>query len=208
MASAQEPVLVAHPSLAVDDRPKAVLDSSVLVGGWSRLVLQRLASASPPHFEPVWSEWIIAETWRVLAWRACKAGASALHISRQANRMLEHLLPVIRPVVLHQYAGPPPWPSLADPDDEPIWATAVLGQARYVVSDNTTDFPPLVEVSIDSNPRNGHVYDGIEYLTAIEFVEDVLQVDAGETYGADLPRVLTRSGRSRNPARELLNDDN
>jgi hypothetical protein len=49
--------------------PVAVLDSSVLVPTWSRFVLQRLAATSPQRHVPVWSEWIIAETWRVLTWR-------------------------------------------------------------------------------------------------------------------------------------------
>ncbi len=48
--------------------PVAVLDSSVLVPVWSRLVLQRLAATARQRFRPVWSEWIIAETRRVLAW--------------------------------------------------------------------------------------------------------------------------------------------
>jgi hypothetical protein len=82
-----------------------VLDSSVLVAGWSRLVLQRLASANPPLIEPIWSEWIIAETWRVLTWRACRAGSAWKQVSFQANRMLEYLLPVMRPVAFRHYEG-------------------------------------------------------------------------------------------------------
>ena len=89
--------------------------------------------------------------------------------------MLQDLLPVMRPVALHQYVRPPPWPSLADPDGEPIWATAVLGQAQYVVSDNTTDFPPFVDLRSHSAARSVHLYNDIEYLTAIEFIEDVLR---------------------------------
>lgn len=54
---------------------RAVLDASVLVSRWSRLVLQALASGGAPSFVPVWSEWTIAETWRVLTWRACQRGA-------------------------------------------------------------------------------------------------------------------------------------
>jgi PIN domain len=146
VAQGEAPVLAAQSASTEDSRPRAVLDSSVLVSRWSRLVLQRLASASPPLFEPLWSEWIIAETWRVLPWRACKAGASEVEVSQKANQMLQHLLPVMHPVALQRYEGPPPWPSLADPDDEPIWATAVVGEARFVVSDNTTDFPPFVRV--------------------------------------------------------------
>ena len=46
--------------------PVAVLDTSVLVPAWSRVTLQLLASGAAPRYQPVWSEWIIAETWRVL----------------------------------------------------------------------------------------------------------------------------------------------
>ena len=62
--------------------------------------------------------------------------------------MLRYLLPVMRPVAPRSFEGPPPWPGLADPDDEPIWATATVGKAALVVSDNTTDFPPLVQVGV------------------------------------------------------------
>ena len=171
--------------------PRAVLDSSVVVAGWSRRVLQRLASSEPPRFEPVWSEWIVAETWRVLTWRACKAGASWQDISAKANAMLRYLIPVMRPVALREALRHPPWPELTDPDDEPVWATAVLASAQYVVSDNTSDFPP--------NVGGRHVYAGVEYLTAIEFIEDVLGEDAAVLHGGDLPRMLPRSGRSRSP---------
>ena len=44
----------------------------------------------------------------------------------------------------------------------PIWQTAVIAHAQYVVSHNLADFPPLVQ--------GRHVYSGIEYLMAIEFV--------------------------------------
>jgi hypothetical protein len=34
------------------------------------------------------------------------------------------------------------WDALQDANDHPIWAAAVEGRARYVVSDNTSDYPP------------------------------------------------------------------
>ncbi|MGH9175362.1 MAG: hypothetical protein ACRD1H_13445, partial [Vicinamibacterales bacterium] len=40
---------------------------------------------------------------------------------------------------------------------------------RYVVSHNTSDLPPLVD--------GRHQWQGIEYLTAIEFIHDVLGED-------------------------------
>ena len=174
--------------------PVAVLDSSVLVPVWSRVVLQRLAEPPSRAYSPVWSEWIIAETWRVLAWRwRMRAGRTTAAewraVTVAANRMLRRLLSVMTFVSLRDYAGPLPWPGLTDENDIPIWQTATLSQAQYVVSHNVADFPPLVE--------GRHLYDGIEYVTAIEFVEQVLGMDAEEIYDGRLPRgALVRSRRS------------
>ena len=49
-----------------DAPPRAVLDSSVLVPAWSRILLSTLAATWPVSYTPIWCEWIIAETRRVL----------------------------------------------------------------------------------------------------------------------------------------------
>ena len=95
------------------ERPVAVLDSSVLVPRWSRVVLQLLATRPDPLFIPAWSEWIIAETWRVLAWRCLTGAAQADEnewesLTRAANAMLRYLLPVMRLVSLRDFVGPDP----------------------------------------------------------------------------------------------------
>jgi hypothetical protein len=172
--------------------PRAVLDSSVLVPVWSRFVLQRLAARPVPAFVPVWSEWIIAETWRVLSWRwfvrAGRADPAEWHrLSRAANAMLRHLLPVMVLVSLREAADMVPWPTLGDEADTPIWRTAVVANARYVVSQNVADLPPLDD--------GRHIYGGIEYLTAIEFIEDVLGEDAALVFGSPLPRGATMRSR-------------
>jgi hypothetical protein len=164
--------------------PIAVLDSSVIVPRWSRLVLQRLAARAELPFVPVWSEWIIAETWRTLAWRwltrAAHPGEFEWNtLTSAANEMLRYLLPVMQLVSLREYVGPESWPELADADDVPIWQTAIVAHAQYVVSHNVADFPPLVQ--------GRHSYRGVEYLTAIEFVEDVLGESATEIYASPLP---------------------
>ncbi len=174
-------------------RRVAVLDSSVLVPQWSRVILQQLAARSHHRFAPAWSEWIVAETWRVLAWRwlthASRADDAEWHsLTRSANQMLRYLLPVMTHVSLRDYAGPPPWPGLRDQNDAPIWETAVVARAQYVVSQNTNDFPPLAQ--------GRHAHEGVEYLTAIELIEDVLGTDATDVYGASLPQgALLRSAR-------------
>lgn len=173
-----------------------MLDTSVLVPHWSRVVLQRLAVEPLARYRPVWSEWIIAETWRVLTRKRVEAAARAgqpmdwATLERQANEMMWYLLPVMTTVPLGgSRTLPPPWPGFKDPNDVPVWATAKLAGAAYVVSHNTRHFPPLV--------RGKHLYDGIEYLTAIELVEDVLGIDAAIAYRRP-PRAggLARSSRS------------
>lgn len=173
-----------------------LLDSSVLFARWSRVVLQRLAARSDPPFVPFWSEWVIAETWRTLAslWLGRVARARELDegvsLRETANRMMRRLIPVMHLVSLRGYSGPGPWPELTDVNDEPIWQTAVIAGAQYVVSQNVRHFPPLL--------GGRHIYRGIEYLTAIEFVEDVLGESAVAAYDRPLPRESAlRSGRER-----------
>jgi hypothetical protein len=130
--------------------PVVVLDTSVLVPRWSRFVLQRLAARAEPPFVPTWSEWIIAETWRTLAWRWLNRADHPdefewTSLTRTANEMLRYFLPVMRLVSLRGYTGPGPWPELTDEDDVPIWQTAIVAGAQYVVSHNFRDFPPLVD---------------------------------------------------------------
>ena len=157
-------------------------------------MLQRIASEPHRRYTPVWSEWIIAEIWRVLTWRWLARAARTDEaewrtLSRAANRMLRQLLQVMMLVSLRDYVGSAPWPGLQDEEDTPIWQTAVIARAQYVVSHNLADFPPLVQ--------GRHIYAGIEYLTAIEFVQDVLGEDATELYGTPLPQAaLMRSGRT------------
>lgn len=103
--------------------------------------------------------------------------------------MMRYLLPVMTTVPLAGTESlPPAWPGNGGPNDLPVWATAKLAGARYVVSHNTRHFPPRA--------GGRHTYQGIEYLTAIEFVEDVLGADAKEAFGGPLPSGgIVRSGR-------------
>jgi hypothetical protein len=79
-----------------------------------------------------------------------------------ANAMMAVLLPPFE-VVTPLPPYPPSWASLADPNDYPIWATAVVGRADYVVSANTRYFPP--------RGRDGrHTFGGITYLTGSAFL--------------------------------------
>lgn len=166
--------------------PVAVLDTSVLVPAWSRVTLQILASGATPRYQPVWSEWIIAETWRVLTDRLARAGVARRDIAAQANSMLRHLLPVMRLVSVAVVPPAAQHPPIDDPNDALVWATAVIGKAGYVVSHNTAHFPPLVEEHWELAGRaytaRRHVHSDIEFLTAIEFIVDVLGERAVDIY--------------------------
>lgn len=82
--------------------------------------------------------------------------------------MMELLLPTFELVApLPPY--PPAWDTLRDVWDQPIWAAAVIGQAQYVISENTHDYPP-------AQPDGRHVYHDVEYLSGQAF----LRLLAGE----------------------------
>lgn len=171
--------------------PVAVLDTSVLVAAWSRIALQNIAEHPSPPYQPIWSEWIIAETWRVLTWRWVQRGLAWDDLSASANSMLDYLLKVMRVVSLHEAAPPDPTPPILDPNDLPIWTTAVLANARYIVSDNTRDFPPLVEERTVIDGREcllaRHRFADVEWLTASEFIQDILGENPEDILGRSLP---------------------
>lgn len=150
---------------------RAVVDTSALVPAGLRRDLQQAAQLGA--FTAIWSPWIIAELNRVLVWRWIKhpppgqptndlSDANERRCAEAAKVMMQLLLPcfeVVSPVPPY----PPAWESLGDIWDHPIWAAAKAGRARYVVSQNTRDFPPA-----QSDGR--HVYEEIEYLTGRAFL--------------------------------------
>jgi len=137
----------------------------------------------------------VAETWRILTFRWLTSGSGDLadpddtRLRQTAMAMMRHLLQVMELVTVRGYAGPPPWPELTDVDDEPVWQTATVGRAHYVVSHNTRHFPPLV------NGR--HEHGGVEYLTAVELIEELLGQEVAERFtGLVRPSALVRSRRT------------
>jgi predicted nucleic acid-binding protein len=127
-------------------------------------------------------------TWR---WLAKNTARDERALAESANRMLRRLLSVMNLVSIREFIGRDPWPGLRDENDAPIWATAVAAGAQYVVSHNTHDFPPLL--------AGRRVYADIEYLTTIEFIEDVLGENAAEILDAPLPDGVVRSRRTAHP---------
>lgn len=96
--------------------------------------------------------------------------------------------------------SPPGTPSspLSDPNDTHLWYAAINAGASYVISHNTRHFPPAVPVvTAAGSPRAmRHLYHGVEFLTAIEFIEDVLGEEAATLYGRPLPAGVVRSHRT------------
>jgi hypothetical protein len=181
--------------------PIALLDSSVIIPQWSRVVLQTLADDVQPRFVAFWSSAIIAETWRILTIKRLSAGSSPSALSNDAFIMWSKLDPVLR--IAEASRRPPDTPPspLRDRHDEHLWNAALNAGAQFVVSHNTRHFPPAVTVETspdeDDSPVIRHLAHGIEFLTAIEFIEDVLGEDAAALYGQPLPSGIVRSRRSR-----------
>lgn len=147
---------------------RAVIDTSVLVKQRSRIEIQEAAARR--LFVPIWSPWVIAELNRVLTWRWIKdrppgndlSDANERRCGDAAKRMMEALFPVFELVhPLPPY--PAVWQTLTDLWDVPIFAAAIAGNAQYVVSDNTRDYPP--------EGRDGRrAYSGVEYLSGEAFL--------------------------------------
>lgn len=160
---------------------RAVLDTSVLVPARLRAELQGLAQDGA--FTAIWSPWIVAELHRTLTWQwierskysvatvdggavsACDLTlANRTRCGKSAQRMMEILLTTPNwELVDPRPPYPTAWETLTDIWDYPIWATAVIGKADYVVSNNTHDYPPA-----DAEGR--HVYDGVEYISGTSFI--------------------------------------
>lgn len=151
---------------------RAVVDTSSLVPAMQRRELQQAAQLG--IFTAIWSPWIIAELNRVLVWHWIKdapatrarddlSDANEKRCGEAANRMMEWLLScfeVVAPVPPY----PPAWETLSDAWDHPVWAAAVAGQARYVISENTHHYPPR-----GSDGR--HIYQGVEYISGRAFLD-------------------------------------
>jgi hypothetical protein len=154
--------------LAVVVRPRAALDTSALWGWSPRSELIRALDAG--RFDGLWSEWILGELYYGLAWDwAAHKGTDDTQrraMSASAHAMLRLLIPRLELITLRG-AAVDRWPSLRDQEDQPVWATAVLGRATHVVSMNTRDFPP--NTAAPGEPSR-HVWEGIEYLEPQAFL--------------------------------------
>lgn len=178
--------------------PRAVLDASVLVPRWSRGALRHLALLDPPPCRLVWSTAIVGEIWRALTTQRLRRGDPPGTIAAQSHAMWQWLDPVMEVVpAAAPLLGAPPSP-MRDPRDEHLWNAALNAEAAYVVSHNTRHFPPPTPYLVGGERLLRHLVYGVEFVTAIEFIEDILGLDAAALYGASIPPGgPIRSGRSR-----------
>ena len=143
------------------------MDTSSLVPFTLRRDLQQAAQLGA--FTALWSPWIVAELNRVLVWRwierhgGDRSRASERRCGQAARAMMVLLLGTFE-LVDPTPPYPAAWEALSDEGDHPIWAAAVAGAARYVISENTRDYPPA-----QSDGR--HIHAGIEYLGARAFLQ-------------------------------------
>ena len=117
--------------------------------------------------------------------------------------MWRHLLTVMRVVSIAAPSVTLPQSPLRDADDAPIWTTAVVSGAQYVISHNTRDFPPLVRSveTIGGQQRTiqRHIYQGTEFLTAIEFIQDVLGSRQRRSLIVQCQRVASSAASAASP---------
>lgn len=111
-------------------KPKAVLDTDVLLGTWRNILIELAEREIYTLFLSRFHAW---ELGRV---------AQRIGFGEARHKQLFARLDAIAKTVDHRrYAGSyPDW--LRDPDDYPLLAAALVAQADYLVTANSRDFPP------------------------------------------------------------------
>lgn len=141
-------------------KPRVVLDTSVLLGPQRH---ELVFLAHQRAFTMVWSSFLIAELTRVRTEWAIRQGLEREIYRLRINTLIEHLSRIAVLVDYTRLEGGNYSEWLKDPDDEPLLATALVGRAAYVVSHNTSDFPP------------GGVFAGVRYVIPLDFLEALYQ---------------------------------
>jgi len=128
------------------------------------------------HYEGVWSPYIVGELVRVrvLMSRRINPDLSEDVLRNRLNGLVNAFASVLENA--DYQALPPLAGALPDSDDEPILRTALAGQASFVVSLNTRDFPP------------GNVAFGVRFITPRDFIE--LLAPAAQATAQDAGRTV------------------
>jgi len=128
-------------------RPLRVLvDTNVLVQ--NRWLERIILDAREGYIQPLWSPLIIAEANRYLTWRWLQkqggdlSPAAKKRCSAAAGRWFSVVTAAFQ-VVADRPPYPPLWTAAPhDPWDIPLWAAALAGGARVIVTENMRDGPP------------------------------------------------------------------
>jgi predicted nucleic acid-binding protein len=90
------------------------------------------------YYEAVWSAFIVGELVRIRVEHSIDRAVDRALYRQRVNDMV-HVLSDVLSIVNYRSVNVDG--SLRDPDDDPILATALAGQATVIVSLNTRDFP-------------------------------------------------------------------
>ena len=140
--------------------PRVVADSSALLSAERDEILYL---ASRGAIQLVLSPFLMSEVVRIRTERAIMFGQDREAYRARINAYVNALTSLSEMVnhTLLEGGNYTSW--LRDPDDEPLLATALVGQAEIVVSWNTKDFPPSGS------------YAHIRFLTPPQLFEEVYQ---------------------------------
>lgn len=129
------------------DKPRAVLDTDVLVGKDRDLLLRWTSEGAFSLYLSCYAAW---ELGRV---------AQRMGFGEEKHKEMFERLDALAELVDHrEYQGEyPDW--LSDPDDYHPIAAAVVAQAEYLVTADTNDFPP------------GEMFAGTTVITPEDFIE-------------------------------------
>lgn len=137
-------------------KPKAVLDTDVLVGPLRNILIELAERQVYTLFLSRFSAW---ELGRI---------AQRMGFGEDKHKRLFGRLDAVANLVDHRrYIGSyPDW--LQDPDDRPLLAAALAAEADYLVTANTRDFPP--------GKRFGH----LTIVTPEEFLDILIHEVIGQ----------------------------
>jgi len=141
-------------------RPRAVIDTSALLGPQRH---ELVILARQRIFTMVWSSFLVSELTRVRTEWAIRQGLDREVYRGRINALIHELSKIATLVDYTRLESGNYTAWLKDPDDEPLLATALVGRAEYVVSHNTSDFPP------------DGAFAGVRYLTPLSFLDTLYQ---------------------------------
>ena len=139
-------------------KPRAVLDTSVLLSAERD---ELLFLAHKGAYRIVCSPFIFNEVVRIRTKKAIEHGQDYEVYRARINAFVNEVSRLAMLVNHTRLEGGNYDSWLKDADDEPILATALVGKAEYIVSWNTSDFPP------------SRTYAHVRYVTPPEFVEEI-----------------------------------